>query len=140
MKWISPLLYSVQLVVLTGLTIGAEAVARSIGVLATYQGSIDVQTFLLFDIAILVFGIPVFWVTNLLINRLERTVEVTKGTHFRQSAGFYLVGFISLFNWINSGFGNTEEDGYLLIWLGISVVGIVMNYLFLRRLQKISTT
>ena len=138
MKLIAPLFYTVLLLVLTGLSIGAEAIVRELGVLGPYQGYIDMQTFLFFDIVIIAFGVPIFWIANFLINRLEGTVEVTKGVHFRQSSGFYLMGVICLYNWINNGFGNTEEDGYLLIWLGISIIGIVMNYLFLRRLKKIS--
>ena len=140
MKWISPLLYTVLLLLITGLSIGGEAVVREMGILGPYQGYIDVQTFLFFDIAIIVFGVPIFWAANFLINRLEGNMGATKGVHFRQSAGYYLIGLVCLFTWVSNGFGNAEEDGYLLIWLGISIVAIVVNFLFLRRLQQLSTS
>ena len=131
MKLITPIIYVAFLIPMTGIAVGIEAVARTIGILGEYKGLIDLPIFIVFFYSIIAVGIPLFWLTNLLIQKLEKLINPSTLDHLRQSLFFYLVVIYSLVSWIVKGAGNNEEDGYLLMWIGISIVGIVMNYLFL---------
>ena len=138
MKLITPIIYVAFLIPMTGIAVGIEAVARTIGILGEYKGLIDLPIFIVFFYSIIAVGIPLFWLTNLLIQKLEKLINPSTLDHLRQSLFFYLIVIYSLVSWIARGAGNNEEDGYLLMWIGISIVAIVMNYLFLFRRRKAS--
>ena len=131
-----PIIYFISLFPLTGITIGIEAIMRSEGWLGPYEGFIDLSTFVTFIVSLIVIGVPVFWVVNMLIRRIENSQELRISDHLRQSSIFYLAGTISLIFWVINGFGNSEEDGYLLLWMGISSLGILVNYIYLQPYKK----
>ncbi len=140
MKLITPLIHVAFLIPLTGIAVGVEAFLRSAAVLGEYKGVIDLPLFIMFLSSIIIFGIPLFWLANLLMQRFEKPHGPTVYDHFRQSLFFYLIVIYSSATWIARGFGNTEEDGYLLLWIGISLVGIVVNYKFLSVRRKVNVT
>ena len=140
MKLITPIIYVAFLILMTGIAVGIEAIARTVGILGEYKGIIDLPIFIVFFCSIIVFGIPLFWLANLLNQRLEKLNNPSTLDHFRQSLFFYLIVIYSLISWIAQGAGNNEEDGYLLMWIGISIVAIVMNYLFLFKRRKLIVT
>ena len=129
-KLITPVLYFLVLFILTALSVWLEAVMRSIGILGEYYGVIDLPTFIFFLISIVLFGIPLFWLANLLIRKIENQSGSIINIHIRQSLLYYLLFLYCAGAWIAGGLGNTEEDGYLLIWMGISIIGILVNYKF----------
>ncbi len=121
---------------MTGIAVGIEALAQTVGILGEYKGVIDLPLFIVFLSSIILFGVPLFWLSNLLIRRLEKLNNPIVLDHIRQSIFFYLILIYSSAKWISRGFSNSEEDGYLLMWMGISFVGIVINYIFLLSRRK----
>ena len=137
-KLITPIIYTVFLLPVTGIAVGMEALMRALGIIGEYQGVIDLPLFLLFLNSIIIFGFPLFWLANLLIQKLEKLHSPIVVDHFRQSLLYYLMVIYSLATWMARGFNNREEDGYLLLWIGISLIGIVVNYLFLFKRRKVT--
>lgn len=140
MRLITPIFYIAFLFLLTGIAIGIEALVRSAGILGEYKDVIDLPLFIVFLISIIIFGIPLLWLANSLILRLEKIKNPTILDHFRQSLFYYLMLIYTLISWIAGGLRNTEEDGYLLLWMGISVIGIAVNYQYLLRRRKTNDT
>ena len=130
-KLITPAIYISMLFPLTAISVGIEMWARSVGILGEYHEVIDLPIFIVFSLSIIIFGVPIFWVTNLLMQRIEKRQSTALSDHIRQSSLFYLLLIFCLVSWVAGGFGTTEADGYLLLWLGISLIGIAVNYIFL---------
>lgn len=121
---------------MTGIAVGIEALVRAVGIIGEYRGAVDLPLFIVFLSAFIVCGVPLFWLVNLLIRKLEKLHNPVLSDHFRQSLFFYIIVLSSFVSWIAQGFGNTEEDGYLFMWIGISIVAIAVNYQFLFRRRK----
>lgn len=135
-KLVTPIIYFLSLFPLTAITIWIEMIMRSQGWLGEYQGVIDLPTFIMFMISLIIVGAPFFLLVNLLIRRIESLDEYGISDHFRQSLIFYIAGIISLITWMINGFGNSEGDGYLLLWTGISLLGILVNFIFIKNKMK----
>ena len=133
LKWITPILYFSFLFLLTAVAVAIEAMVRSIGIIGEYKGYIDLPTLLVFLATILVLGVPLFWLANFAISKLEKKDISRMPDHFRQSALFYLTLMGCAISWVVNGFGNRESDGYLMLWIGISITGVLTNYMYLRR-------
>ena len=130
-KIFTPLIYTLPLFILTALAVGSEMQARNIGLLPEYSSVIEPLLAGLIFGTIIIFGIPLFWLTNYLIQKLEKITKPNFYDHLRQSIFFYLLIIYSFSTWALHGFSGSEEDGYLLIWLGISITAILVNYFFL---------
>ncbi len=113
------------------MAVGVETWFRSIGILGEYHNVIDGPTFAVFAASIIVFGIPVFLLGNHLFRNAGRSAR-----HIRQSLWLYLIAGYCLVTWAATGLGNSEADGYLLTWAGISGVGIVTNYFCVVRRRR----
>lgn len=134
MKLITPLIYAFFLFPITAIAVGIETFLRNAGILGEYTGVIDTPTFFVFFFSILFIGTLFFWIANIILQRIEKLENFSISNHFRQSIFFYLLGLFALLTWIINGLGNSEEDGYLLMWIEISAVGVVTNYLFARKI------
>lgn len=132
-KIITPIINGVLLLPLTAISVACEFAARRYGILSEWEGLIDPPILILGGSLIIVFGIPFFWFSNRLTLRFEKLKNAKTFDHFRQSLFFYLTIILSLLTWIFRGYSGTEDDGYLLLWSGYSIVAIVINYLFIRR-------
>lgn len=139
-KLITPILYAAFLIPLTGIAVGIEAILRTVGILGEYKGVIDLSLTITFISSIVIIGVPLFWIANMLIQRLEHLQSPKLLDHFRQSLFYYLIAIFSVATWITRGFKNNEDDGYLLLWMGISLVGILINYLFMLMRRKSNVT
>ena len=132
-KLITPVIHAFFLPPMTGLTVGIELIARNIGLLGEFEGVIDTPTAILFFFAIIICGIPVFWLANVLMQYVEKGQKPGKNDFIRQSVLYFLIMFYCLSVWASDGFQLYEEDGYLLLWSGISMLAIVINYFFVRK-------
>ena len=110
--------------------------ARKIGILGEYQGVMDMPTIVTFLCAIVVSGIPIFWVANLIVQAIEKLSYPKTSDHIRQSFFLYIIIIYVIITWIVHGFTGGEEDGYLMLWSGISFIAIMMNYIFLFHILK----
>jgi hypothetical protein len=135
-KLITPIIHVVFLVPLTGITVGVEMFERKTGILGEYEGVIDTPTIITFCSGIIIFGIPLFWLANVLMQSIEKLHSPKIYDYLRQSIFLFLIIIYSASTWITRGFSGNEEDGYLLLWLGISLVAIAINYIFLFRRRK----
>lgn len=133
---ITPIMYTLFLLVMTALSVALEMVGRILGILPEYTGLIDRPMVILGLCVILIAGVPVFLLANHLIQHIEKPNTFTLYDHIRQSSLFYLMGIYSLSTWISHGFAKNEEDAYLLMWLGISIVAVVVNYMFIQQKKK----
>ena len=132
-KLITPVIHSVFLIPMTGIIVGIEMIARETGILGEYKGIIDQPTTTTFLLGLIIFGIPVFWLANVLMQKIEKLQSPKIYDCLRQSIIFFIVIVLCISTWIAHGCGNSEEDGYLLLWSGISIVAIMVNYIFLSR-------
>jgi len=139
-KIITPIIYSTFLFAITGISVGVEILSRATGIIGEYIGVIDLPSTILFTGSILIFGIPLFWLANHLLQLLEKIPNPTIYDHIRQSLLYYLMIIYTSTIWIAYGFSGNEEDGYFLLWLGISLVAIVINWIFLFRRRKPNVT
>lgn len=139
-KLFTPIIHVVFLLPLTGITVGVEMLARETGILGEYKGVIDTPLFITFFMGIIIFGIPLFWLANALIQSIEKSHSRSIYDYLRQSIFFFIIIIFSTTTWISRGFSGNEEDGYLLLWLGISLIAIVINYIFLFRRRKANGT
>jgi hypothetical protein len=121
---------------MTAIAVGVEMMSRSLGILGEWKEVIDLPGFILLLITIIVVGIPVFWLANLFMRWIEKLSNPSIYDHFRQSLFFYLILIYCFISWMAGGFGITEEDAYLLLWAGISSIGILVNYRFLFRERR----
>ncbi len=135
MKWFTPFIYVALLFPMTAIAVGAETIARKIGVLGEYHGVIDFPGFIFFSCIILLTGIPIYWIASMLLLRIEKLTNPGLKDHLRQSAFFYIILISNFTIWTYQGFNNNEERAYLLMWMAISFVGIITNYIYLNRLQ-----
>jgi cytochrome bd-type quinol oxidase subunit 2 len=132
-KIITPIFHVMFMIPMTGIMVGVEMIARETGILGEYKGIIDLPTTITFLLGIPIFGIPVFWLANILMQKIEK-LQSPKIYDFMRQSIFYFVVFIGCAStWIAHGCGGTEEDGYLLLWSGISLIAVVINYIFLFR-------
>ena len=113
---------------------------EEMGILGEYEGVIDTPIFITFLSGIIIFGIPLFWLANALMQSIEKLQNPRIYDHLRQSVFHFLIIIYSSSIWISRGFSGNEEDGYLLLWLGISLIAIVINYIFLFRKRKAIVT
>jgi len=139
-KLITPIINVAFLVPLTGITVGVEMLAREMGILGEYEGVINTSIFITFLSGIIIFGIPLFWLANALMQSIEKLQSPRIYDHLRQSIFHFLIIIYSSSIWISRGFRGNEEDGYLLLWLGISLIAIAINYIFLFRKRKAIVT
>jgi len=138
-KLITPIIHAVFLIPLTGITVGIETLAREMGILGEYEGVIDTSLFVTFFSGIIIFGIPLFWLANVIMQSIEKLQSPSIYDYLRQSIFLFIIIIYSTSTWISHGFSRNEEDGYLLLWLGISLVAIVINYIFLFRIRKVNS-
>ena len=139
-KLITPIIHIALLIPLTGIAVGVETLVRADGILGEYKGVIDLPLIIMFLSSIIIFGIPLFWIANLLMQGLENLPGPSTYDHLRQSLFFYLIVIYGLTTWIAQGFSGNEEDGYLLLWISISLIGIMINYIFLFMRRKTNLT
>lgn len=132
-KSLTPLFYFIFVIPMTGVAIAMEAWMRSVGILGDYMGVVDLPLLLVFLGSILLIGVPVFGLTNVLIAKMEKPRETTVIDHLRQSLLFYMLVTYCAASWGARGFSNTETDGYLLLWTGIALIAIAVNYVWLLR-------
>jgi len=132
-KIFTPFIYIIFLLPLTGISVGVEMLARESGILGEYTGVIDMPTVLTFSSSVIIFGLPLFWLANALMQSIEKLHNPSIYDFIRQSIFFFMIIFYITLTWIFRDFNGNEEDGYLLLWLGISLVAIVVNYIFLFR-------
>ena len=57
---------------MTAIAVGIEVFARAIGILGEYRGVIDLPLFIVFLSSIILFSVPLFWLANLLLRKLEK--------------------------------------------------------------------
>ena len=132
-KIFTPLIHIIFLFPLTAISVGAEMLARDMDILGEYAGVIDMPTFLTFATSVIIIGVPLFWFANILMQRIEKIYKPNIFDFLRQSIFYFILIIYCLISWIKYGFRGNEGDGYLLLWLGISIVAILINYLFLFR-------
>lgn len=132
-KSITPIIYSALLIVLTGTSVLTELIAREIGLLGEYMNVVDFPTSILLFISILVIGIPISWTTARFITRIEKLYKPTIQDHLRQSILYYFIIIPIITYWVGNGFVGDEGDGYLLIWLAISITANIVNYQYLSK-------
>lgn len=131
-KVITPLFYSVFLFLLTGLSVGVEMLVRSTGLIGEYQNVVDTPLVATYLASLLALGIPLFWLANHLMQLIEKPKSRRAIDHLRQSIFYYAVVIATLATWATRGYNGGESDGYLLLWLGISFLAVITNYLSLR--------
>lgn len=139
-KLITPIIHVVFLVPLTGITVGVEMFARKTGILGEYADVIDIPSFITFFSGIIIFGIPLFWLANVLMQSIEKLHSPGIYDFLRQSILFLIIIIYCTSTWITYGFSGNEEDAYLLLWLGISLVAILINCVYLFRKSRRKTT
>lgn len=139
-KIITPVIHAALLIPLTGIAVAGEFAARALGVLAEWEDVIDAPLIILMGSIIVIAGIPAFWLTNRLIQSLEELINPTIYDHLRHCLFFYLMIIYSLATWVARGFSGSENDGYLLLWSGISLVALITNYIFLFQKNKTNNT
>lgn len=130
-KIFTPLIHIIFLFPLTAISVGVEMLARDMDILGEYAGVIDMPTFLTFATSVIIIGLPLFWLANTIMQRIEKLQNPALYDFIRQSVFFFMIIIYAILTWISRGFYGNEEDGYLLLWLGISLVAIVVNYIFL---------
>lgn len=130
-KIFTPFIYIIFLLPLTGISVGVEMLARETGILGEYTGVIDMPTVLTFSSSVIIFGLPLFWLANALMQSIEKLHNPGLYDFIRQSIFFFMIITYAILTWILGGFSGNEEDGYLLLWSGISLLAIVLNYIFL---------
>ena len=118
---------------MTAIAVGIEAILQAKGILSVFDGTVDRPRMLVFLLAVIVFGCPIFWLANYAIKKIEKGPVKVIYDHFRQCIFYYVLGACCLALWIVGGFGTNEDDGYLMIWIGISLIAIIVNYFFLSR-------
>ena len=120
-KIFSIIIYSLVLFLLTATSIASEAIFRQVGLLGEYKNVIDLPTFIAFVVSLLVIGFPLFLFANKILNKFD-------GINPYRSLLYVLV-LLSCFSiWALNGFNNQEEDGYHLLWMGISIIAILVHY------------
>jgi di/tricarboxylate transporter len=129
--FITPLIYVTFLIPMTAITVSITMFLERV---IDYQ--LDFVGFIEGALIIVIFGIPVFWLANCVLQRIEKRDRPTLHDHIRQSIFLYLIIIYCLSNWSVHGFSGSEEDFYFLLWSGSSLVGIVIHYLFLVRLKN----
>jgi len=127
-KSLAALIYALMIFPITALTIITEMLAREAGILGAYQNVIDLHTFLIFAFSAILFGIPIFYWINQLLNKFEWASR--NESAFPRITFLAVLSFICMITWGINGFHNSEADGYLMIWMGISLIGIVINRYF----------
>lgn len=132
-KFITPILYIAFLFPLTAMAVGMEALLQANGILKEFDGTVDPARILLFVGGVVVFGCPMFWLANYALKKIEKTSGKVIFDHIRQSIFYYVLGACCLAIWIVGGFGTNENDGYLMIWISMSLVAIIVNYYFLSK-------
>lgn len=110
-----------------------ELMAQTFNLLPDYIRLFEVPFIFLTISIMLIFGTPLFWLANRLMQRLEKLQGPTVNDHFRQSIFFYFIIVYSSSTWIFSGFRGNEDDLYFLTLSGFSLMSIVINYFFLLR-------
>ncbi len=130
-KIFTPFIYIIFLLPLTGISVGVEMLARETGILGEYTGVIDMPTVLTFSSSVIIFGLPLFWLANAIMQSIEKLHNPSIYDFIRQSIFFFMIIIYAILTWILGGFSGNEEDGYLLLWSGISLLAIVVNYIFL---------
>ena len=118
---------------LTALCVATEMLARQVGLLPPYAGIIEPALVVLILCVFLILGIPLLIGANKLLQFLEGSKEWSCCTHIRQSLCWYILLAWSAASWTRGGFGNTEEDGYLLIWISSSALAVIVNAIYLRK-------
>jgi LPXTG-motif cell wall-anchored protein len=136
-KFITPVLYIGFIIPLTAIAVGTEMLARTFGILPPYDGFIHTPLVILMLITLVFLGSPVLWLANMLLRYIEKPPHPQVKDHFRQSLFFYLIVIYSTSFWTTQGFTGNESDGYLLIWLGFSLLAILINYVFLFRKRNV---
>lgn len=124
---LTPILYGVLLLPMTALAVAAEMLARSTGWLPPYTGYIDAPLVVVMLSSILLVGVPLFWCVSQVLLKIEGRRKLVTSHHIRQCICYYLISLYCIITWMSSGFSGNEEDGYLLLWLGISLIAITMN-------------
>jgi len=135
-KLITPIIYVIFLLPLTGISVGVEMLARETGILGEYTGVIDTPIVLTFSSSVIIFGIPLFWLANAIMQSIEKLHNPGVYDFIRQSIFFFMIIIYTILTWIFRGFSGNEEDGYLLLWLGISLIASLINYIFLFQKRK----
>jgi len=135
-KLITPIIYVIFLLPLTGISVGVEMLARETGILGEYTGLIDTPTVLTFSSSVIIFGLPLFWLANAIMQSIEKLHNPSIYDFIRQSIFFFMIIIYAILTWIFCGFSGNEEDGYLLLWLGISLIASLINYIFLFQKRK----
>jgi hypothetical protein len=135
-KLITPIIYVIFLLPLTGISVGVEMLARETGILGEYTGLIDTPTVLTFSSSVIIFGFPLFWLANAIMLSIEKLHNPSIYDFIRQSIFFFMIIIYAILTWIFCGFSGNEEDGYLLLWLGISLIASLINYIFLFQKRK----
>ncbi len=135
MKKISTsILYAIVLFPLLFVAMGAiEVMAQLLNLTPDYI-QVFMFPYVFITIAVLLFtGIPAFWAINKRIHRFEKLKTVTFYSHIRHVFFYYFLLLWSLFTWFFTGFKGSEDDLYLLVFSGFSVIAICMNLIFLQR-------
>lgn len=140
-KIITPIVHVLFLFPMTFIAMGSiELVARHFDLVPDYIAVFRVPYVFLIIGVITISGIPLFWLANRLMRAIEKLQSTTAYDHLRQSILFYFIIAYSVGTWVFSGFKGNEDDVYFLTWSGISLVSIVMNYLFLFRKRRVNNT
>ena len=133
-KIISPIIYAIALFPLLFVAMGTiEVMAQQLHLAPAY---IQVFTFpyvFITGTLLLLLGAPFFWAVNKRIHRFEKLKTPTFYSHIRQAFFYYFLLCWSFYTWGFYGFKGTEDDLYLLVFSGFSVIAICMNFIFLQR-------
>lgn len=137
-KITTPIIHAAFLIPLLTIAMGSiELMTRTFGLLPDYIRVFEVPYIFLTIGIIVIAGIPLFWLANRLMQRLEKLHGPTIYDHFRQSIFFYLIIVYSVSAWIFSGFSGSVDDLYFLTLSSFSLISLVVNYIFLFQKLKI---
>jgi len=131
-KVIKPILHIAFLIPMTAIAMGSiEFIAQTFDLLPDYFAVFKIPYVFLITSIIIISGIPLFWLANRMMQALKKLKKPTLIDHVWQSIFYYFIIAFCLINWVFSGFDSGENDVYFVTWLIISIVAIVVNYLFL---------
>ena len=130
-RLLAPVLQTLAVIPMTAAAIAAEMAARNVGLLPEWNDVIDLPSTLLMTAVVIAVGIPLYWLVNKLIKRIERPERARMRDHLRHACAYYVILIAGLWSWAANGFGNGENDAYFLLWSGISLLAIFTNGFFL---------
>jgi len=133
-KIISPIIHTAFLIPLLIIAMGStELIAQSFELLPDYIRVFEVPFVFIIITIIIISGVPLFFLANRLMQRLEKQRSPTIYDHIRQSIVFYFIIVYSLFTWIFADFRGNMHDLYFLTLSAYSMISIMINYILFQR-------